>query len=55
MAGTFHTAGRTGGAEFQPPYFPPPFPQQASDVFAHSQHLNDPYGGSLHGFQSAQV
>jgi len=54
MAGSFHTTGRTGGSEFQPPYFPPPFPQQASDMFAHSQHLNDPYGSSLHSFQSAQ-
>ena len=55
MAGTFHSAGRSGGSDFQPPYFPPPFPQQASDMFAHSQHLNDPYGTSLHSFQSAQV
>ena len=55
MAGSFHTAGRSSGADFQPPYFPPPFPQQATDMFSHSQHINDPYSGSLHSFQSAQV
>lgn len=54
-------------ADFQPPYFPPPFPgqhQTAQEVFAAAQgsHLAaaaaaDPYNvtNSLHNFQSSQV
>ena len=54
-------------ADFQPPYFPPPFPgqhQTAQEVFAAAQgsHLAaaaaaDPYNvtNPLHNFQSSQV
>ena len=59
---------RFPGSEFQPPpYFPPPFPQHGAgagtpgpDMFSAGHpgpgpghHLQDPYAGSLHCFQSS--
>jgi len=46
-------------SDFQPPYFPPPFPSQQptpQEVFAaQNAHLADPYANSLHSFQTSQA
>ena len=56
-AGGFPGNHRT--SDFQPPYFPPPFPSQQptpQEVFAaQNAHLADPYANSLHSFQTSQV
>ena len=56
-AGGFPGNHRT--SDFQPPYFPPPFPSQQptpQEVFAaQNAHLADPYTNSLHSFQQSQV
>jgi len=56
-AGGFPGNHRT--SDFQPPYFPPPFPSQQptpQEVFAaQNAHLADPYANSLHSFQTSQA